>query len=370
MAQHTLPSFVSIEFTYVFGKLGKTQSHDQSSLLVIRSLWRLVSFSRHLAGSIFSALAACWLAPFSRQWLARLVVARYMHVHQPCRWGIKKIEAVALLSQEWHLGWAWYSILAMGAKRKMKGKQQPEEDTEPQQQQQEGSVKVKQEALCVNGMQGKELSIAFAYALKKAGSEALEVYAQQFKQAKACKTADKVEFMKQILNKDFNPRDYKKAKKITVDDSHGQTAAWISWKKLCDEEGPAVAKVKIASGTIQKRAHEDLNPEAPGYADLEEDERYQYRHTVDVSALMTSDTITTKAKESTAASSQQSVKSNEDDEDDPVPPENQNKRRYAQIVATVKKQLVRFMTTMQEDKLKLAMLEQNQYIFFFTRVCR
>ena len=129
-----------------------------------------------LAGSIFSAVAGSSRRGSLHACSSAVQVG-----------GAKnKNEAVALLSQEWHLGWAWYSILAMGAKRKMKGKQQPQEDTEPQQQQQEeGSLKVKQEALCVNGMQGKELSNAFSYALKKAGSEALEVYERQFKQAKA-----------------------------------------------------------------------------------------------------------------------------------------------------------------------------------------
>lgn len=146
-----------------------------------------------------------------------------------------------------------------------------------------GAAAVKVEPVgCVNGMRGKDLANAFGKKLKHCPKDIVKYYETNLKNKKTHTSGAKLEFVKQILtNDDYQSEYYTRLQKTSHSDSESRTRAWLLWAKYSAEEGEAVAKAQVAQGSVEKRPHPKLDPEAESTLELPEWERFQYRHIVE-----------------------------------------------------------------------------------------
>ena len=66
---------------------------------------------------------------------------------------------------------------------------------------------LKTEPVCINGLEGKALSDAMRYGVKRAGPEAQQIFDDRFK-SKKNDCPDKIKFMRDILSKNFSATEW------------------------------------------------------------------------------------------------------------------------------------------------------------------
>ena len=131
----------------------------------------------------------------------------------------------------------------------------------------------KQPPACIAGLEGKQLHSAFNYALSKAGPEAMAAY-EPIKHQKSS-NAEKFEFMRAIIMKDWEPTTTKKIKRDDTVEGGEEKSIWRSWEKVKDVHGAAVARAMVASGTLATRPHTRITE--PHLSGLDPEERFEYK---------------------------------------------------------------------------------------------
>ena len=140
-----------------------------------------------------------------------------------------------------------------------------------------GEAAVKNEPGCLND---KATLNKFGYKLReKAPGWLKDYYEQELKRAKQKSSTEKVTFIEQVLeNDDFDSDYFQRIKQTVHSKKESVDSAWISWKKLLDNEDEAVARLMIKQGKVITRPHSNLDHDSADVQELPEEVRKQYKY--------------------------------------------------------------------------------------------
>ena len=146
-------------------------------------------------------------------------------------------------------------------------------------------VKVEKEAppaLCIKGMQGKQLANAVHYKLTRAPEWSKLYYEGKVKYDKSSSSTEKQDCISAILSEEgWEHPFFKRIKTLTKIDEDSSHSEWLSWKKLIEFEDESVAKLMISQQRILTRPHELLDHDDEATQQLAEHLRLQYKYVKD-----------------------------------------------------------------------------------------
>ncbi|CAK0836118.1 unnamed protein product, partial [Prorocentrum cordatum] len=94
----------------------------------------------------------------------------------------------------------------------------------------------------------------------KLAPQHVKQFAETVKLKKAPQDPKKFEFIKEVLEADnYNTEYFNRMRKVGHIDKEQRVNAWVSWKKLCDEKGAAVAALMVKQKKVDTRPHSELD---------------------------------------------------------------------------------------------------------------
>ena len=124
----------------------------------------------------------------------------------------------------------------------------------------------------------------------------------------------------------------------------------MSFKQVSDKHGASLLKAVVLQGTLETRNHGKLDPTHASTAELDPQERLQYRDVREVKLNDTSDV--------------NELKKDKEDTDVPGP---ETDEREKKVVALVRKAHNAYLPSGLETKLNLGKYEQNEYSGFYAK---
>jgi hypothetical protein len=122
----------------------------------------------------------------------------------------------------------------------------------------------------------KDVTNSLNYAIRKAPAFVKDFYDGEVKFMKYS-AVEKEEFVKEVLNAESWDSDYfKRIQTVVTKEMTKDVETWVSWKAITDEDGEPLVRAQLAQGTLTKRFHAKLIPDAESTLALPEEERYQY----------------------------------------------------------------------------------------------
>ena len=134
---------------------------------------------------------------------------------------------------------------------------------------------VKTEAIpCVDGVVDKALLDKFRYNLGKAGSQAQEIFQQRFKGVHVESCPDKLQFMRDILGKNFSAADWKIKRELSHEEKTRRTTGWKCWTQIVAIKGDKLGKALVLCGKIPTQPIGITDPDV--LAMLDPEDRLEY----------------------------------------------------------------------------------------------
>ena len=122
----------------------------------------------------------------------------------------------------------------------------------------------------------KDATSSLNYAIRKAPAFVKDFYDGKVKFMKYS-AVEKEEFVKEVLNAESWDSDYfKRIQTVVTKEMTKDVDTWVFWKAITDEDGEPLVRAQLAQGTLTKRFHAKLIPDAESTLALPEEERYQY----------------------------------------------------------------------------------------------
>ena len=118
---------------------------------------------------------------------------------------------------------------------------------------------------------------AFGYKMRTSSAFWKKYYEGGLKNQKAAKSQEKFEFMKQVLQNDFKGSYFERIERLVHTDAQKTVKTWMSWKQITDLDGVRLVRLGVKQNKIEVQLSEDLDHDDPDTAELDEEERMQYR---------------------------------------------------------------------------------------------
>ena len=179
----------------------------------------------------------------------------------------------------------------------------------------------------------------------------------------------------------FEPDYFEKFRtNFLVREKKGQTT-WYSWQRITAQDGEKLIKAQLEQGTITRRPHAALIPDAPSTLALPEDERYEYANTDEIESTAHSErwkaaegNVTNKMPWSGSAGSSDNVvptqpepgveaamqQQQQEQEKPPLSKEEQTQQMKV-LVCTARKVHVHVVTNVVDFKTRLSKFDGNEY---------
>ena len=189
----------------------------------------------------------------------------------------------------------------------------------------------------------------------------------------------------------FEPDYFEKFRtNFLVREKKGQTT-WYSWQRITAQDGEKLIKAQLEQGTITRRPHAALIPDAPSTLALPEDERYEYANTDEIESTAHSErwkttegNVTNKVPWSGSAGSsdnvvptqpepgveaamqqqqqeQEQAKVQQKEQEKPPLSKEEQMQQLKVLVCSARKMHVHVVTNSVDFKIRLSKFDDNEY---------